>query len=125
MSNLAPVYASGVIFLNLDFDSLIVDIVDRHTCEVIFFVVVIIVSILLMSVTVVLLLIGRGEVRRPINLPALSYRVKTNFLAFTQQSARRTAADSWSFGAWDHRSHGFVFDPPLRGAEAWFFASSV
>jgi hypothetical protein len=61
MSNLAPVYASGVIFLNLDFDSLIVDIVDRYTCEVIFFVVI--VSILLMSVTVVLLLIGRGEVR--------------------------------------------------------------
>lgn len=125
MSNLAPVYASGVIFLNLDFDSLIVDIVDRHTCKVIFFVVIIIVSILLMSVTVVLLLIGRGEVRRSINLPALSYRVKTHFLAFTQESARGTAADSWGLGAWDHWSHRFVFDAPLRGTETWFFASSV
>jgi hypothetical protein len=57
--SLAPVYT--VIFLNLDFDSLIINVIDRYTGEVVFFIVIFI--LLLMSVTVVLLLIGRREVR--------------------------------------------------------------
>jgi len=57
--NLAPVYM--VIFLNLDFDSVIINVIDRYTGEVVLFIVIFI--LLLMSVTVVLLFIGRREVR--------------------------------------------------------------
>ena len=59
MPNLAPVYM--VIFLNLDFDSVIINVIDRYTGEVVLFIVIFI--LLLMSVTVVLLFIGRREVR--------------------------------------------------------------
>jgi len=57
--NLAPV--DTVIFLNLDFDSLIINVIDRYAGEVVLFIVIFI--LLLMSVTVVLLFIGRREVR--------------------------------------------------------------
>ena len=54
-------YISWVIFLNLDFHCLVVNVIDRYTSEVIF-IIIIIFTILLMSVTVVLLLISRREV---------------------------------------------------------------
>ena len=109
--------------MNLDFDSLIINVIDGYTSEIIL--IVIIFTLLLISVTVVLLLISRREVRRPINLAAFPYRIETHFLSFPQYISRGTTANSGNFGTRDHWSHGFVFDSALRGTETRFFASSV
>jgi hypothetical protein len=61
MTNLTSLYTSRVIFLNLDFDSLIINVIDGYTSEIIL--IVIIFPLLLISITVVLLLISRREVR--------------------------------------------------------------